>query len=222
MRFEDRTDAGRRLARRLAHLDHGGDAVVVGLARGGVPIAAAIAEVLSLRLDIVVARRLTAPFQPAQTVGAMAERGICVTDEAALRGACLGPEELAEIERVIGQEVEQDARYLRENRSVLPLAGRTVIVADDGAVTGMTATAAIRAVRALRPYRVVLAVAVAPASVLGALDDEADEVVAIEAPTRLPALSDWYGRFAPVTDDEVFAALRRAAGEPAAPGSTAA
>jgi putative phosphoribosyl transferase len=206
MRFANRTEAGRRLARRLTDLDPR-EAVVLGLSHGGVPVAAAIAAALTMPLDVLVARRLVAPHDPRRTIGAIAEHGACVTDEVAVHGAGVGPDQLSELERAVGLEVERDSQAFHRRRPVVRLNDRIAVLADDGAVTGLTACAAIRAARMLGPDRVVLAVPVAPAAVLSFLGEEADQVVAIDAAPQVPAIHCWYADFAPATDEDVVAAL---------------
>jgi putative phosphoribosyl transferase len=203
MRFADRADAGRHLARRLFHLDRC-DAAVVGLARCGIPVAVTIAHALALPVDVVVARRLVDPHQPGLTVGAVAEHSVTMLRPAVPGFAGLHPDELEKA----GREVRAQARALRRGRPPLSLAGRTVVVADDGAVTGMTAAAGVRAVRALRPDRVVLALAVAPAAVVSTLSLEADEVVCVETPPEVITLESWYADFALPTAAEIAVLLR--------------
>jgi putative phosphoribosyl transferase len=206
MSFEDRTDAGRRLACRVADLADS-DAVVLGVTRGGVPVAAELARVLRLPVDVVAARRLADPFRPAVTIGAFAERGVCVTDPVALHDAGLGPDELAEIKRNVDLELARQARILRRGGPPLRLAGRTAVIVDDGVATGMTAIAVCRSARLGGAERVVLAVAVAAVDAVAALGAEADEVVCAERPMGLATLASWYADFTEKTDEHIAALL---------------
>lgn len=166
MSFTDRVDAGRRLARRLAHLSEV-DVVVLGLPRGGVPVAFDVAQALHAPLDVIVTRKLDAPFQTELAMGAVAENGV----------------------RVIYPKM------LRRGRSRIPLAGRTTLVVDDGIASGTTAEAACRAARILGPQRIVLAVPVAPAHAVTALGSVAEEIVYTETPAWIPAISELVRRF---------------------------
>jgi putative phosphoribosyl transferase len=210
MSFQDRTEAGRRLACRLADLA-GTDAVVLGVTRGGVPVAAELARVLRLPIDVVVARRLADPFRPAVTIGAFAEGGVCVTDPVALHDAGVGPAELAEIKRNVDLELAQQAQILRRGGQPISLADRTAVVVDDGVATGMTAIAGCRAARLGNPERVVLAVAVATVDAVAGLCAEADEVVCVERPMALATLASWYTDFTTATDEHITAVLRSVA-----------
>ncbi|WP_406043336.1 phosphoribosyltransferase family protein [Micromonospora sp. NBC_00898] len=214
MRFTDRVDAGRRLARRLAHL-RDADVVVLGLPRGGVPVAFEVAQALHAPLDVIVTRKLDAPFQPELTMGVVAENGIRTIYPKVLRRAGVGPDELAELERVMRVELDHRVQQLLRGRSRIPLAGRTALVVDDGITTGTTAEAACRAARTLGSQRIVLAVPVAPADAVTALGRIADEIVCTETPAWVPAISRWYGDFSPTSDEEVGALLERAAVPPA-------
>jgi putative phosphoribosyl transferase len=207
MRFRDRSDAGRRLADQLVHLV-GEEPVVVGLPRGGVQVAAEIARELTAPLDIVLVRKVGAPHRSELAVGAVGEDGTTVQNRAILRELGLSWEDLhrrVERERA---EVVRRAESLRPNRPRTDLAGRTVIIVDDGIATGSTVVAAIRVVRGLGARRIVLAVPVAPADTLARMGELADEVVCLHAPQRFRAVGQWFHDFRQVTDDEVRTLLR--------------
>ncbi len=214
--FRDRHDAGRQLAFRLqAH--RGEDAVVLGLPRGGVPVAADVARALGLPLDILVVRKLGAPVQQELGMGAVAEGGVHYIDPHIVRevGATQG-----ELEAVIRRElaeVERRVKRWRGERPPLPLAGKTCIVVDDGIATGGTVRAALLALRQKAPARIVLAVPVAPVDTLEALRGVADEIVCVEPVYDLWAIGAWYEDFAQVPDDEVTAILDAAHAEDARP-----
>jgi putative phosphoribosyl transferase len=208
--FQNRTEAGRRLATKLSH-HRGEKAVVFALPRGGVPVAAPIAEMLGAPLDLVLARKIGAPFQPGLAMGAVANGGSHVVvhnedviatagvDEAQFDAACR--RELEEIER-------RRRRYLGTRRPS-EVAGRVAIVVDDGVATGATMRAALRAIRARQPAALVLAVPVAPPDTLDALKAEVDETVCLEVHAAFGAIGYFYADFHQLDDDEVIAILDR-------------
>ncbi|MEE1787593.1 phosphoribosyltransferase family protein [Streptomyces sp. SP17BM10] len=215
--FTDRTDAGRRLAARLGHLD-GADAVVVALPRGGVPVAAEVAAALGAPLDICVIRKLGVPYQPELGMGAIGEGGVRVLNDEVMRLGGITPDQLADVERQERAELERRARRYRDGRPPADLRGRTVIVVDDGIATGSTARAACRIVRARGAARVVLAVPVAPRDWTDRLADVADELVCVATPSPFFAIGEFYGDFSQTGDAEVLGLLADARGEhPPAP-----
>ena len=155
MPFKDRVDAGRRLAERLRHL-RGEDVVVLGLPRGGVPVAAEVARALDAPLDVIVVRKLGLPSQPELAMGAVGEGGTLVVNERVVRRAHVGEAEFAEVESRERAEVQRRALRLRGTRSRLSVAGRTALVVDDGIATGSTVRAACGVARAQGATRVVL------------------------------------------------------------------
>lgn len=209
--FRDRREAGRRLARELEHLrdDH---PVVVGLPRGGVPVAFEVACALGAPLDVIVVRKLGVPFQPELGLGAVGEGGARVLNRDVLATAGVTASELAQVENRQRAEVEQRARRFRGSRPPVPLDGRTVIVVDDGIATGGTARTALEVACAHGARRVVLAVPVAPRETLRAMEDVADEIVCLESPLRFLAVGQAYDDFGQTTDDEVLALLAAAPG----------
>ncbi len=207
-RFRDRAEAGDLLADELQRRGEGVEgAVVVGLPRGGVVVAARVAARLGLDLDVVVVRKVGAPQQPELGIGAVAEGGALVVDRRRARD-CGVDEPL--LERLVAAErarVDERVRRYRAGRRRIPLTGRTVIVVDDGFATGVTAQAAIEAVRQEHPQRVVLAVPVAPDDVADLLGPAADAVVAVNTPRFFHAVGEFYDRFDQTSDDEVIALL---------------
>jgi len=208
--FRNRRDAGRQLAARLEPL-RDEEPVVVGLPRGGVPVAAEVAEALGAPLDVIVVRKLGVPFQPELGMGAIGEDGVRVLNEDVIRMARVGPEEIAEVERRERLEIERRARSFRGGRPAVSLVGRTVIVVDDGIATGGTARAALQVARAHGARRVVLAVPVAPPDTVAAMREVADEVVCLEAPVGFSAVGQWYDDFTQTPDVEVVRLLDAAA-----------
>jgi len=224
MAFANRSDAGRRLAERLVFL-RGQDVVVLGLPRGGVPVAFEVARELHAPLDVIVVRKLGVPVQPELAMGAIGEGGVRVINDDVVRMAEVTGPELAAVETRERAELDRRARRFRGERPRVPLAGRTAVVVDDGIATGSTARAACRVARALGAARVVLAVPVAPPSVISELGREVDDLICLASPERLWAVGQWYRDFTQTSDEEVITLLQRAArleGAPAiatSPGS---
>jgi putative phosphoribosyl transferase len=220
MIFRDRVDAGRQLAERLSFL-RDQDAVVLGLPRGGVPVAYEVATALGLPLDVIVVRKLGVPFQPELGMGAVGEGGVVVTNDEVLRLTRVGARELAAVQAREREEVERRAHRFRAGRPPVSLAGRVAVLVDDGIATGSTARAACRVARALGASRVLLAVPVAPADSLDQLSADADEVICLQTPELFFAVGEWYANFSQTTDDEVARLLVQAsqdlAAAPAAP-----
>ena len=216
-RFLDRADAGRQLARALEHY-RDTDTVVAGLPRGGVPVAFEIADSLGLDLDVIVVRKLGVPYQPELAMGAVGEHGARVLNSAVAAAAGIGDAELAAIEQRETAEVVRRADLFRAGREGVALAGRTVIVVDDGVATGATTRAACQVARAAGTRGVVLAVPVAPAESLAELADAVDELVCLQAPLGFGSVGEWYENFAQTADAEVIALLERAARRGAASG----
>jgi predicted phosphoribosyltransferase len=211
MPFRDRADAGSQLATRLEQF-RGDDVVVLGLPRGGVPVASAVAERLGAPLDVILVRKLGLPSQPELAMGAIGEGGVRVLDRITVRRAHVTARELASVEAHEGAELAQRVQRLRHGRPLEALVGRTAIVVDDGIATGSTARAACQIARARGARRVVLAVPVAPPDRAAELarDADIDEVVCVETPADFTAVGKWYANFTQTTDDEVTACLERA------------
>jgi putative phosphoribosyl transferase len=200
--FVDRRDAGRRLAERLEHL-RSEDPVVLGLPRGGVPVAHEVATALEAPLDVLLVRKIGAPFHPEYGVGAIAEADARFVDREAVAMLGIDPDEL---ERIIAHEqaeLERRERLYRGDRPPLPLLGRTAILVDDGVATGGTAIAAARAARLRGAAKVVLAVPVGSPGAAGRFADEVDDFVCLEAPEDFFAVGAYYERFGQTSDDEV-------------------
>ncbi|MDD7942435.1 phosphoribosyltransferase [Actinomycetospora lutea] len=212
MMFIDRVDAGRRLAGDLQHLPSE-DLVVLGLPRGGVPVAFEVAQALGAPLDVILVRKLGVPFQPELAMGAVGEGDVLVLNERIFHWAHVSEAELGEIERRGRDEVERRARRFRRDRARLTLAGRTALLVDDGIATGATARAACQVARAQGAARVVLAAPVCAPDTAVRLRREVDELVCLSLPDQFLGVGQFYADFAQVTDDEVAELLRRAVHE---------
>ena len=216
MPFDDRADAGRKLATALAGYKSQRP-VILALPRGGVPVAAEVAAELDAPLDLVLVRKIGVPFQPELAMGAVVDGGspIVVRNEDVIREAGIDEQEFKAIcDRELAEIERRRLRYLG-TRERAEIAGRTVIVIDDGIATGATMRAALLAVRARRPRQVVLAVPVAPTSTLEALRADADDVVCLEDHEPFDAIGVFYRDFTQVTDEEVVALLAQHAATPA-------
>jgi putative phosphoribosyl transferase len=204
--FRDRIEAGELLARRLLQL-RDQDVVVLGLPRGGVPVAAEVARALAAPLDVIVVRKLGVPDQPELAMGAIGEHDTRVLDERVVRMAGVSPDQLHGVEARERVELERRVRRYRAGRRPEPLAGRTAVIIDDGVATGSTAQAACQVARALGAARVVLAVPVAPTDWGDHLAPHADELVSLETPETFMAVGEWYHDFSQVSDDDVVRLL---------------
>lgn len=207
--FEDRSDAGRQLARRLEHL-RDENVVVVGLPRGGVPVASEVAAALGTPLDVVLVRKLGVPFQPELAMGAIGENGVRVLNTDVLRMARISEDELDGVEARERIELERRAALYRSGRSRTPLADRVVVIVDDGIATGSTANAACQIARANRARRVILAVPVAPGDWEQQMAGSADELISLTTPHDFSGVGQFYADFSQTSDQEVIDLLDQA------------
>jgi putative phosphoribosyl transferase len=220
--FADRVDAGRRLAGRLRQL-RGEDVVVLGLPRGGVPVAFEVAKALDAPLDVIVVGKLGVQVQPdrrkrSPPMGVVGEGGVLVLNQPVVQQADMSDGELAEIERRVRAEVDRRAHRFRRDRPPLPLAGRTVVLVADGIATEARARAACQVVRAQGAARVVLAGPVCSPNSAAELRNEVDQLVCLEIGGRTGRVTDFYDDFPQVSTGEVVHLLRRAAREVGAAG----
>jgi putative phosphoribosyl transferase len=219
MAFASRIDAGERLAAALSEL-RPGNAVVLGLPRGGVPVAAEIARAIGAPLDVIIVRKLGVPFQPELGMGAIGEAGTRVISADVIGHARVSEQQLAAVEARERAELDRRARRYRGDRPPLALDGKTAVIVDDGIATGSTARAACRIARARGAARVILAVPVAPPGFGQRISDDADEFVCLQTPVPFYSIGQFYADFRPTSDTEVIACLERgrAGGGAGAPG----
>ena len=210
MIFDDRKQAGRLLAQRLERYATD-QPIVLGLPRGGVPVAYEVAQALQAQLDVIIVRKLGVPFQPELGMGAISEDGVRVLNDDIVRMAHVNETELAAVERRERVEVERRAQRYRGGLPMVDIHGRTVIVVDDGIATRGTARAALQVARARGARKVILAVPVAARDTVNALRAEVDEIVVVEQPADLVAIGYWYRDFRQTPDSEVERLLEAAA-----------
>lgn len=216
--FRDRTEAGQILAARLSAYANRPDVLVLGLPRGGVPVAFEVARGLNAPLDVFVVRKLGVPGHEELAMGAIATGGVIVLNDEVVYGLRI-PDHV--IEAVVAQEqreLERRERLYRDDRPPPDVRGKTIILVDDGLATGSTMRAAVAALREQQPTRIVVAVPTAAPDICAEFRREVDEIVCVITPEPFYAVGLWYENFAQTTDDEVRALLDRAAREHAAAG----
>lgn len=221
VRFRDRRDAGVQLAALLAGFrdEH---PVVVGIARGGVPVAAEVARALDAPLEVALVRKVGAPGNPEFAIGALAEGGVLVLSEPVVHALALSEAELRALLGSVERELAERLRRYRAAEEPIDLTGRTAIAVDDGLATGRSAQAAVRSLRRRGAARVILAVPVAAPASVRALSREADEIVCVKTPADLWAVGHWYVDFRPTPDEQVTRLLlanRESASAEGSPGS---
>jgi putative phosphoribosyl transferase len=216
MMFRNREEAGRLLAQALAEYEGRPGLVVLGLPRGGVPVARIVADFLCAPMDVFLVRKLGVPWQPelgfgaiAETAGAVARRdpAVRVIDQGLVRDCELTPEVIEEVAAREQSEIERQSRLYRGTRSLVDIHGREVILVDDGLATGSTMLAAVRALRRQKATRIIVAVPVGPSETCAALRRETDKVICLSSPEPFHSVGTWYEDFTQVTDREVQHAL---------------
>ena len=203
MVFEDRADAGMRLAGKLKKYK-GKDAAVVALPRGGVPVGFEIAKALQLPLDILIVRKIGSPFNPEYGIGAIAEGNVLYVDEDAVERFDITRKQINEIARKEKEELERRRDVYRRDRKPLPLRNKIVILADDGLATGVTAIAGILAIRKQQPKKLILAVPGCPAELVKPMESLVDEFICLSFEEDFSAVGQLYHNFAQVSDEEVI------------------
>lgn len=204
MIFNNRIDAGQKLLEELLNYSDDPDAIVVGLPRGGVPVAAVIANGLHLPLDIVCPRKIGAPFNPEFAIGAITETGEGIFNDVYIRRLDVSQ---SEIDEVVAREKVEAKNRLHKYRDGLPprdFKGKTIIIADDGLATGSTMKAAIKSIRGMGADKIVVAIPVSPPDTLDVIRGIVDEVVCLQAPLYFQAVGEFYRDFSPTHDAEVI------------------
>src|SRR3954447_3535542 len=208
--FKNRIDAGRQVAERLGAYGHQRDMLVLGLPRGGVPVAYEVAEVLDAPLDVFLVRKLGVPGHEELAMGAIASGGIRVLNEDLVGELRISEREVEAVAVPERDELSRRERLYRGTRAAPDVRGKTVILVDDGLTTGSTMRAAAEAIRLQQPARIVAAVPVAAPSVCARMRDVVDEVVCVVTPEPFYAVGAWYEDFRPTSDQEVRDLLERA------------
>jgi putative phosphoribosyl transferase len=203
MRFRDRCDAGRRLAARLSELPRDG-LVVLGLPRGGVPVAYEVARALGVPLDVILVRKLGVPFQPELAMGAIGEDGVRIVNDDVAQRLGVSASGFAAVEARERAELASRVRRFRGGHERVSLVGRTALIVDDGIATGSTARAACQVARGHGAARVIVATPVAPPSTAARLRGVADDVIVLDCPEAFVAIGEFYEDFSQTTDEEVI------------------
>jgi predicted phosphoribosyltransferase len=208
--FRDRADAGRRLAARLAPYAGRRGLLVLALPRGGVPVAGEIAERLGAPLDLFIVRKLGVPGQPELAMGAIASGGVRVMNDDVVKLLAIPAEKIERVAEKEEKEIERREREYGDGRPFPDIAGRTIILVDDGLATGATMLAAVQALEGMGPAAIIVAVPVASTETCEQFRDEVDEVICLHTPTPFHGVGMWYEDFSQTTDQEVRDIVRRA------------
>lgn len=206
MIFHDRTTAGKLLAEKLSHLKEK-NLVVLGLPRGGVPVACEVAQRLNAPLDVIVVRKLGVPFQSELAMGAVGERGVVIRNEDVIRMANISTDDFDRVRVREDEEVTRRATTFRKGHLPLSLKSCSALIIDDGIATGSTALAACDVARQRGAEKVIFAVPVGSREAISILTTKADEVICLDIPDNFFAVGQWYEDFSAVRDDEVIDTL---------------
>jgi putative phosphoribosyl transferase len=207
-KFQNRSEAGQLLGEHLRYLTSERP-VVLGLPRGGVPVAFEVAQALASPLDVLVVRKLGVPFHPELAFGAIGEDDAQVLNTRLVQRLGLSKDTIAEVARHERAELIRRVEFYRGDRAALALIGRTVVIVDDGLATGATARVAVEVARARGAKRIIVAVPVSPREAVAELRTLANEVISLYVPTQFEAVGEWYEDFNQTTDDEVTSLLRK-------------
>jgi len=217
--FQDRAHAGHMLASKLHAYADRKDVLVLGIPRGGVPVAFEVAKALHAPLDIFVSRKLGVPGQEELAFGAVASGGVRILDREIIEGVGISEQQIEEITARVTKELERRQRLYRGARPPLKVDGQTVLLVDDGIATGSSMRAGIKALQQMKPARLVVAVPVAPQLTYSHLRHQVDELVCLQTPRYFYAIGQFYGDFSQISDDEVTGLLQLAIQPVAAPPS---
>ena len=209
--FRNRVEAGQLLARELMAYANQPDVIVLGLPRGGVPVAAEVADALNAPLDVFVVRKLGTPGQPELAMGAIATGGVRVINDEVVRGMGIPTDVIDAVAEAEGRELRRRELAFRGSYSEPEVRGKTVILIDDGVATGSTMRAAIRALNSQQPARLIVGVPTAAGSTCRELRTEVDEFVALMTPEPFHGVGEWYEDFSQTSDQEVREILAQAA-----------
>lgn len=209
MFFKDRYDAGRNLAAELIKFKDE-NPVIVALPRGGVVIGFEVAKLLKAPLDVIVARKIGAPFYPELGIGAIAPNGIKILDKNLIKSLNVSERALEEIIAQETIEMKRRSELYRENATITDLAGKTVIVVDDGLATGISAKASIMSIKGMFPKRIILAIPVSPPDTANEFRKNVDEFICLHEPQEFYAVGAFYEDFRQISDDEVILLLKEA------------
>jgi putative phosphoribosyl transferase len=207
MLFKDRSDSGKQLAARLAFLKAQSNVIVLGIPRGGIVVAAEIARALNAPLDVFLAHKLGAPFNPELAIGALTSTGEVLLDESLIVELRLSQKEIAREVEHQRKEIARRLAVFRKDRAPLDLKNKTVVITDDGVATGSTMLAALRALRQANLARLILAIPVAPPETIQRLARECDQVVVLETPEPFWAVGRFYAQFDQTSDAQVIELL---------------
>jgi len=210
--FSNRTHAGKELAQAVSEQlpTTPTNLLVLALPRGGVPVAAEVAKSLNAELDLLIVRKLGLPWHPELAIGAIASGGIRILNDDVVRYNGVNEETIAEVEREESRELQRRTSAYRGARPIPVIAGRTVILVDDGIATGATMLAAVAALRKQQPEALIVAVPVAPPETIMRLEEQADQIICLLQPTNLYAIGTWYQDFSQTSDEEVRQLLAEA------------
>jgi len=211
--FQNRREAGRQLTELLPEFSPNDGLVILALPRGGVPVAAEIAKALGKPFDVLVVRKFGVPGNEEVAMGAIASGGVRVLSDDLIAALGVSPAQVAAVSRQESAELARREKLYRRDRSFPDIAGRTVMVVDDGMATGATMSAAVELLRQQKAARIVVAVPVAPPDTVERLQQEADEVITLISPDPFSSVGHWYADFSQTSDDEVLESLRNGGAE---------
>ena len=207
--FIDRTDAGKKLAEKLLEYKDKSNVLVLGLPRGGVPVAFEVAEAIDAPLDVFIVRKLGVPGQPELAMGAIASGGIRVMNENVVRRSGVSEQQIEEIAEKELQELKEREEIYRGARPDIEISGKTVLLVDDGLATGASMRAAVSALKELDPEKIVVAVPTAPADTCNEFDSLVDEVICLRTPSPFWGVGGSYQNFSQTTNEDVREFLAR-------------